>query len=134
MTKPDSPFTLPVLFEERLDGPRGYGRISDAQGETISEGIRHDTAAYIIRSVNGYEKALADAISWQEDFIKENQRITPLMEKIEKLREALRPFAQDAARYEPDEGDSGQRLWGEITLTIGDLRRAAAVLKEIEDD
>lgn len=55
--------------------------------------------------------------------------ITALRERVEKLEAALRPFAEEAARYEPPEGDDEQLLWGEFKLTIGSLRRARAAFE-----
>jgi hypothetical protein len=99
----DCPFNLPLLFELCTSYLPGYGRIADANGDTVSDGIRHDTAAYIIRAVNNFEK----------------------------MREALKPFAE---AYEGREGWKDEWGIGGSALVNGDLRRAAAVLKEIEDE
>lgn len=44
------------------------------------------------------------------------------------LRAALEPFAKEADRYDPLEGDDGLPIWGEHSITIGDLRRARSAL------
>lgn len=38
--------------------------------------------------------------------------------------EVMRPFADEAAKYDPDEGDSHEHAWGRLDLTIGHLRTA----------
>lgn len=50
-----------------------------------------------------------------------------LIDALQAAREALRPFAEEADRYEPDEGDGDHPAW-DTTVTIGDLRRARAAL------
>jgi len=45
----------------------------------------------------------------------------------DRLREALRPFAKEAEKYEPDEGDDKSTAW-DTSLTIGHVRRARSVL------
>lgn len=45
------------------------------------------------------------------------------LEEIERLRRALEPFAKQAERYEPNEGDEDYRAWDSL-FKIGDLRRA----------
>lgn len=59
--------------------------------------------------------------------------ITHLEAKITRLREALRPFALDANRYDPPETDDNTRLYSlHSKLRIGDLRRARAALEKTE--
>lgn len=48
--------------------------------------------------------------------------------EIERLREAMTPFAELAGSYDPDDGDGEQRLWDTNLPKIGDLRRARAAL------
>jgi len=48
--------------------------------------------------------------------------------RIAELEAALMPFAEQAERYDPDEGDDLQSAWDSGGITIGDLRRARAVL------
>jgi len=43
---------------------------------------------------------------------------------LDEARRALEPFAKQADRYDPVEGDDDHPLWGAHTLTIGDVRRA----------
>jgi len=61
-----------------------------------------------IRATIDVEKAVAD---------------TAIRERDE-ARKALEPFAKQADRYDPVEGDDDHPLWGAHTLTIGDVRRA----------
>ena len=50
-------------------------------------------------------------------------------EEIERLREALRPFADRAAAYDPPENDDAESDWWNVNRpTIGDLRKARAAL------
>lgn len=44
------------------------------------------------------------------------------------LREALKPFADEAASFDPPEGDDDYPPYGDLDLTIGDLRRARTAL------
>ena len=46
-----------------------------------------------------------------------------------RLREALTPFASEASRYDPDDGDGPQRAWCS-DCTIADFRRARAALEK----
>lgn len=52
--------------------------------------------------------------------------------EIERLREALTPFAKEAFRYEPPEGDDDMKAW-DSQFSIGQLRRAAAIIREQEE-
>lgn len=58
-----------------------------------------------------------------------------LVEEIERLqadnarmREALKPFADEAIKYDPEEGDDDDLPFG-INIVVGDLRRARAALE-----
>ena len=57
--------------------------------------------------------------------------VIALLDERDRLRAALEPFAREADRYEPDEGDDRDRMWDTdgCTLRIGDLRRARAALE-----
>lgn len=72
------------------------------------------------------------AVKWP-DYIEASRKAHARAEAAEaalaKAREALKPFADIAVHYDPDEGDNNQPLWGENHLKIGDLRRARAALK-----
>lgn len=48
--------------------------------------------------------------------------------ELAEAREALKPFSEEAFRYEPPEDDDDNRLW-DCRITIGDLRRAARALE-----
>jgi hypothetical protein len=52
---------------------------------------------------------------------------TTLRAELAKAREALEPFAEAAASYDPDEGDSKDVAWSH-DFTIGSLRRARTAL------
>jgi len=51
-----------------------------------------------------------------------------LTARVGKLEKALKPFADEAPRYEPDEGDDKDTAWDSL-FEIGDLRRAAAAME-----
>lgn len=53
-------------------------------------------------------------------------------DEIERLRAALHPFAEAAGKFDPDEGDGSQHVWG-WSPTIGMLRKARAAL-EVKND
>lgn len=49
--------------------------------------------------------------------------------EIERLREALKPFAEESRGWDfPEEYDDMQNISVDCTLTVGDLRRARAAL------
>lgn len=52
--------------------------------------------------------------------------------RVKVLEKELEPFAKEAERYEPDEGDDDQIAWAS-DFTIGLLRRARAALASKED-
>lgn len=104
----DCPFKLP------LSRSPVSKRLLDASGMILSKGISDIDAEYIIRAVNTFEKA----------------------------KEALRPFADNSDYWSAfkDTDDltvtpSAPGGW-EVPMecAVGDLRRAAAVLKEMEDE
>lgn len=51
---------------------------------------------------------------------------------MERLRMALEPFAEEAAKYDPPENDSGNVAWNS-PFHIGDLREARAAITSIEE-
>jgi len=61
----------------------------------------------------------------------ENERLsaalTAAKAENQALRKALKPFADQAFYYEPDEGDSEYKIW-DTSLTLGDLRAARNAL------
>ena len=60
-----------------------------------------------------------------------NAATAPLVAERDRLREALKPFADEAERYEPDEGDDRHVAWSS-PFSIGALRRARSALAEKE--
>lgn len=53
-----------------------------------------------------------------------------LEQQLSTAREALEPFAKEAFRYEPPEGDDDMNAW-DSRFTIGQLRRAAAAIRSL---
>ena len=63
-----------------------------------------------------------------------NAATAELEEERGRLREALRPFADEAERYDPDEGDDRDVAWVS-DFPIGALRRArSAIAKKDPSD
>lgn len=95
--------------------------VSDNKGFTV----------HVRRDIDAAENALVSALRTAHKVGSDEAaaEITALRERVEKLEAALRPFAEEAARYEPPEGDDEQLLWGEFKLTIGSLRRARAAFE-----
>lgn len=54
-------------------------------------------------------------------------RATTAEAEAKAMREALEPFAEAAASYDPEEGDDAQAAWAH-DFTIGSLRRARRAL------
>lgn len=59
----------------------------------------------------------------------ESGEIARLKSDLASALEALKPFAEEAFRYDPPENDDDNRVW-DCRLTVGDLRRAAAELEK----
>lgn len=57
------------------------------------------------------------------------ERVESLIHERDEARKALEPFAAQADRYDPLEGDDDHPLWGAHQITIGEVRRARSVLK-----
>lgn len=55
------------------------------------------------------------------------QTILALTARVKELEEALKPFAEHAEKYDPDEGDDSDTAW-DSDFKVGDLRRARLVL------
>lgn len=49
-----------------------------------------------------------------------------------RVREVVGPIADQADKYDPDEGDSHEHAWGRLDLTIGDLRAARQLMEEVK--
>ncbi len=49
--------------------------------------------------------------------------------RVAELEAALKPFAEEAQRYEPDDGDSNMPAWSSNEFCIGHFRRAAAAME-----
>lgn len=52
--------------------------------------------------------------------------------RVAQLETALKPFASEASRYDPDDGDGAQRAW-HSDCTIADFRRARTALSQPPD-
>jgi DNA repair exonuclease SbcCD ATPase subunit len=92
-----------------------------------------------------YDAMMADqlcsALERREERIKElrsnwqecGELLDTAMRERDEARRALEPFAEQASRYDPVEGDDDHPLWGAHTLTIGDVRRARSASSNRED-
>jgi len=66
-----------------------------------------------------------------------NKELPDVAEAREKvLRDALKPFADAADLYDPDEGDGSMADWADDGITIGHLRAARVALgpNDVEGD
>ena len=59
-----------------------------------------------------------------------HERAESLIRERDEARKALEPFARQADRYDPLEGDDDHPLWGAHQITIGEVRRAREVLSK----
>lgn len=59
---------------------------------------------------------------------------TRLKAGMEALGAALKPFASEAERYDPEEGDDSDHLYGDVRLRIGDLRAARHALATLSQE
>lgn len=55
--------------------------------------------------------------------------VKALTARVAELEAALKPFAEEAQRYEPDDGDSNMPAWSSNEFCIGHFRRAAAAME-----
>jgi uncharacterized protein with LGFP repeats len=62
----------------------------------------------------------------------ERARATAAEAKVARMGEALKPFADAADSYDPDEGDDRHAAWAH-DFTIGSLRRARSALQSEKD-
>ena len=67
----------------------------------------------------------------QQARVLQGKAIIDAANEIERLRAALHPFAEAAGKFDPDEGDGSQHVWG-WSPTIGMLRKARAALETRE--
>ena len=81
----------------------------------------NEAAAYFEKRPTGDE----DLAHWSNVYNAENCR--KIAASLATMREALEPFAEAAASYDPEEGDDAQAAWAH-DFTIGSLRRARRAL------
>lgn len=90
--------------------------------------------------VREYEFDIPDAYGANRPYITvDTDKIASEIESLERQRDALlgalRPFANEAHRYDPDENDGHETPWSRLTkITIGDLRKARAAIAAAEGD
>lgn len=89
---------------------RDYGELSSDNFQMMT--TKHDDPKKLAKDL----ASLADAAALIRD----------LQQQLSTAREALEPFAKEAFRYDPPEGDDDFKAWSS-EFTIGQLRRAAAV-------
>jgi hypothetical protein len=85
--------------------------VSAQQTQISDEAVRPD----------GFDAVASSALRKSAEIACSPAAMREVMVEAEK---ALEPFEREAFTYEPDEGDSDQTLWGNIMITLGDLRRA----------
>jgi hypothetical protein len=69
---------------------------------------------------------------WGDAYLVEgdHQANARLIAAAPEMADALEPFSREANSYDPDEDDSHIHIWGDIKLTLGDLRAARAALRK----
>ena len=86
-----------------------------------------ETAANDVIGAAFYNGVSADARAEAAE-----SRLTTALAALGEAREALEPFAKEAVKYDPDNGDGDMPPWdSHAVLTIGDLRKARATLAKI---
>ena len=86
------------------------------------DALRFEAANEIERLRNVLENA-------QQARVLQGKAIIDSDKEIERLRAALHPFAEAAGKFDPDEGDGSQHVWGWSPI-IGILRKARAALQD----
>ena len=72
---------------------------------------------------------LNSQVDEREGRLKAESELSTLRSRV---REVVGPIADQADKYDPDEGDSHEHAWGRLDLTIGDLRAARQLMKEVK--
>lgn len=101
-----------------------------------------------IKYPDGMDVPVPHDSNWQAEALRQNALLYNAMlaaanteAKLAKALDALTPFAKAADTWEPDDGDSGlgariehphHGLERHAEFTFGDMRRARAVLAELE--
>ncbi|MBB3411283.1 hypothetical protein FHT87_005236 [Rhizobium sp. BK316] len=101
------------------------GTVEQAISDAIDEinRLRIELAGKETESL-GYLKAVGELQKRNDD----------AADEIERLRKALEPFADEAACYDPDNGDGDDTVWATPAyFKIRDLRRARAALDAVKD-
>lgn len=111
---------------DTLRAPRAVEAVSDRQAfERILASLRYDGADINSLTVGEIRRALMDSA------------VEELVRKRSALAEAvdvMRPFAREAANYDPDEGDGPETPWCRLDMTIGHLRAARAFVQQHEGE
>lgn len=104
----------------------------------------HVSAARAMReSATALEEARAEIERLRGDLVNE-RRVVTIQSKARvaaeselstlraRVREVVGPFAEQASKYDPDEGDSHEHAWDRLDLTIGHLRAARQLMEEVK--
>ncbi len=76
------------------------------------------------------EQAADEIEALQHDVTSHMEIANKYLNEIEKLREALRPFARSSGFFTNKIYKNNEYAAVDIEITIGDLRKAAEILKE----
>ena len=109
-----SPVTLAAMCEAWLSSQAKSEAHAENCGPLDSEGAGCGRCARCVAEVRAAENEF-------------------LRERILELEEALKPFAEIAASYDPDEEDGHQVAWAH-DVTIASVRRARAALSKGEEN
>lgn len=122
----------PWLVREYSHRPSGAGSglrmVWDTDRRNMClECVPAPVAHHIARLDPATIRSIAALVSSQDS------RIAALEAQVEGMRVALKPFAEEAVCYDPDDGDNDQSPWATpVYFKIRDLRRARAALQSSE--
>ena len=101
-----------------------------------------EAAAEIERLIHNGEKLFSETLDMADKAQNYEAALSAALKRVKELEAGLMPFAKEAWSWEPDEGDSyvnfklQHPLYGfadnKSIFTLGDLRRAAELLKDRE--
>jgi uncharacterized protein with von Willebrand factor type A (vWA) domain len=126
--------TITALRAERDELREANHRYAQSQAEATASCTKRrcatkerdrDEAETRAEAAEARVKELEDECEAQCDRrLEQMERGNTAIRERDEARKALEPFAKQADRYDPVEGDDDHPLWGAHTLTIGDVRRA----------
>lgn len=105
-----------------------------AELERLRAGIKRlsDEEEKLAETTDGEEFSL---VSIAAQLAAAESEIDRLRRELEEARRALEPFAEEAACYDPDDGDGDSVVWATpVYFKIRDLRHARAAIRQCAED